>query len=175
MSAAHKISTSADIRARRIRLGCDWLKQTRHLVGLEHSIPARQAANARAVFPDPSKLSSPLSYSGSVVATLPAVRNLWRFSPIVMVPVDRRTARDIIKEVATTHDVTLDEIVGEGRTKRVVRARHEAMWAVHVHKPYLTSVSIGRLFNRDHTLVLYVLGKLRCGKKSTLINADAGT
>lgn len=81
----------------------------------------------------------------------------------------KRAARDIMRETADRHGVTLDDLTGVSRSATVARARQEAMVLVRLLRPDLSTPQIGRLFgNRDHTTVLYALRKsnLTAGAKA---------
>lgn len=66
--------------------------------------------------------------------------------------------RAIILEVAARHGVDPDDLHGPSRLRRICRARWEAMRLLRARG--LSSPMIGRMFNRDHTSVLYALRKL---------------
>lgn len=79
--------------------------------------------------------------------------------------------RDAIDEVARAHKVSAELIVGKSREHRIVVARHAAVRAVakvvdwepnqgNWAQTYWSATRIGRLFNRDHTSILYVLGTI---------------
>jgi chromosomal replication initiator protein len=70
------------------------------------------------------------------------------------------TAMDIIAGIAAEYGFTVSEITGPSRTRDVVMVRQLAMVEVRKRKPALSLPQIGRLFNRDHTTVLYALRKL---------------
>jgi hypothetical protein len=65
----------------------------------------------------------------------------------------------IVKLVALKHGVSSREILGHQRYLRIVAARHESMWLIHTHCPWLSIPEIGRVFGRDHTTVLHALSK----------------
>jgi chromosomal replication initiation ATPase DnaA len=69
-------------------------------------------------------------------------------------------AHEIIYNVARNHGLGVRDILGGGRTKEVVKARHSAIKAVKAAKPHLSSTVIGRIFGRDHTSILWALGTL---------------
>lgn len=73
--------------------------------------------------------------------------------PMVRIPLIGRHTR-IMREVATAHRVTLDDITGPRRFKVYVAARREAMQRIRSELGF-SFPHIGRLFNRDHTAVLY--------------------
>ena len=79
--------------------------------------------------------------------------------------------RGIIAEVALAHRVTVEDILGQGRSAPLVKARHEAMVEVAIRRPAFSLPQIGRLFSRDHTSVLHVLRKygIRGGKDKTSV------
>lgn len=54
---------------------------------------------------------------------------------------------------AANHGVTIAQIMGEGRQRPIVRARWE-MWE-RLYRDGLSAASIGRMTNRDHTVVLH--------------------
>lgn len=85
------------------------------------------------------------------------VLSLWRGQMLI----PSRTAREIVANVAETHGLTFEHLVGPVRTKRLSIARQEAMWACRQVKakdgsPRYSYPFIGRLLGgRDHTTVLW--------------------
>lgn len=67
----------------------------------------------------------------------------------------------IVDQVAAGHGLTRAQILGPDRKRPLVIARHEAMRAVAAAYPSMSSPCIGRLFNRDHSTVLYALGRIK--------------
>ena len=66
----------------------------------------------------------------------------------------------IIDEVANTFGVSGDELVGPSRRKRIVRARHVAMYLLHEDLG-MTDTAIGRLLGgRNHSTVVNAVGKV---------------
>ena len=65
----------------------------------------------------------------------------------------------IIKEVAEKHKVSAGEIKGPRRNRYILAARFEAILRIHRELPHLSLPQIGRIFNRDHTTILYVIRK----------------
>jgi chromosomal replication initiator protein len=63
-----------------------------------------------------------------------------------------------IARVAARHGVTVREVLGSARSGLIVEARHAAMVEVRLEFGD-SAAAIGRLFNRDHTTVLYALRK----------------
>jgi chromosomal replication initiation ATPase DnaA len=66
----------------------------------------------------------------------------------------------IIAEEEARARVRRGAVMGKGRERATVDARHAAMRRVKALFPSKSSVEIGRLFGRDHTTVLYALGTL---------------
>lgn len=66
---------------------------------------------------------------------------------------------DVVRTVATLHGVAVSDILGKSRFRHIVEARHDALRAVRARYPKFSSTQIGRLFNLDHSTVLYALGK----------------
>ena len=61
----------------------------------------------------------------------------------------------LTKSFLKERSVTLEEIFGPGRTKRVAEARRE-VW-IWMRSKSMSFPEIGKLFNRDHTTVLKTL------------------
>jgi hypothetical protein len=64
-------------------------------------------------------------------------------------------AEQIITDIAARTKLSFRILVGPVRTHYVAKARHEAMAAIKEKVPVLSLPLIGRIFNRDHTSVLY--------------------
>lgn len=78
---------------------------------------------------------------------------------------NRRTLKAICDEVLVDFEgVTLAEVQGVRRSRKVVAARHACIKAVYDEREDLSSPVIGRFFRRDHTVVLYAAGKLSARK-----------
>jgi chromosomal replication initiation ATPase DnaA len=67
--------------------------------------------------------------------------------------------RGIIAEVALAHGVSVEDILGPGRSGPLVKARHQAIIEVATRRPAFSLPQIGRCFSRDHTTILHVLRK----------------
>ncbi len=68
-------------------------------------------------------------------------------------------ARAIIKEIAELRGLEPREILGRSRFQNVVRARVEV--AKRLDERGYSSPQIGKILNRDHTTVLYYIGRGR--------------
>lgn len=69
---------------------------------------------------------------------------------------------DIVAEVLLDFPgVTWDEITSVRRTRHLVKPRHLCMVAVHEQRPDLSLPAIGRIFKRDHSVVLYAVAKVK--------------
>jgi chromosomal replication initiation ATPase DnaA len=81
------------------------------------------------------------------------VLSLWRGELVV----SGTTWKDTARAVADKHGLTLAELLGPSRVRKVAHARQEAMALVH-HEHKLSTVRVGQLFGgRDHTTVLHAL------------------
>lgn len=79
----------------------------------------------------------------------------------VAVATPRDFTRALIEEVAKRHGLTAGHIVSRCRERRIVVARYEAIIAVHRARPTMSSPQLGRMFNLDHSTVLYALGRTK--------------
>lgn len=75
--------------------------------------------------------------------------------------------RAYIRRRAAELGVTYDEVIGEGRFRAVVAARHLIAWEVKKIWPQATWPELGRIFgDRDHTTLLLCFrkmeAKMRC-------------
>lgn len=61
----------------------------------------------------------------------------------------------IVADMAAKHGLTLADIRGPGRERKLVMARCEAIRAVRAARPHLSYPQIGKVFHRDHTTVMY--------------------
>ena len=68
--------------------------------------------------------------------------------------IERTTARRIVSQVSEAHHMTCKDLIGPCRTGLVSRARHEAMYRMR-QELELSFSQIGRIFQRDHTSVIY--------------------
>jgi chromosomal replication initiation ATPase DnaA len=62
-----------------------------------------------------------------------------------------------VQAIALRHAATVDELGSRSRLAHVVGARHEAMRLMRDRG--LSYPAIGLLFERDHTSVMYAIGK----------------
>lgn len=56
--------------------------------------------------------------------------------------------------------VSLDVILSRRCREDIVDARFACMFAVHRERPDLSYPQLGKIFNRNHSSVMYLLGKL---------------
>jgi hypothetical protein len=64
----------------------------------------------------------------------------------------------ILHECAKDHGVTVEDLIGWGRTTRLVNARRDAIWRLH-QRGTMSLKQIGRLLNKDHTTILHAIRK----------------
>lgn len=65
----------------------------------------------------------------------------------------------LVKFAALKHGLRVEDIMGRSRLVNIIRARHEAIWLVKSHRPWMSLPEIGRIFNIDHTTVLHAIRK----------------
>ena len=71
----------------------------------------------------------------------------------------RQEMREAVANIAKIHGITYYDIMSIRRTKKVVRARHEAMHYVKQHTPW-SLPQIGQFFGgMDHTTILHGVRK----------------
>jgi chromosomal replication initiator protein len=69
--------------------------------------------------------------------------------------------------VADLYGFTVEEIRGEQRKDKIVRARHHAIWEISKCTPW-SLVRIGKLFRKDHTTIINAIRRHQA-------RIDAGT
>jgi len=69
------------------------------------------------------------------------------------------TADEVIKSVMDTTGIGRVDLLGTSRSKHIVKARHLAMALIRKHCG-MSYPQIGRIFNRDHTTILYAVRKI---------------
>ena len=80
---------------------------------------------------------------------------------------EKRPVSAIISEVLDLFpDVTWAEVSGVRREKRLIRPRQLCMYELSRQRPDLSLPRLGRIFNRDHTTVLYSVQKIRAEKET---------
>lgn len=67
---------------------------------------------------------------------------------------------EIIRMVAATGGLTVKDLVGCRARRDVSWVRQVAYYEVHKQRPNLSIAEIGRIFNRDHTTVIYGIVKV---------------
>lgn len=77
----------------------------------------------------------------------------------IMLRLEKRGLAGLVRGLARQHFASLDEVCGRSREARIVRARH-AVWRALHQDPGFPAIGVARLFNVDHTSVLYALGTL---------------
>jgi len=79
-------------------------------------------------------------------------------------------ARQIVARVAYEHGVSVTDILSPTRVEAVVRARHTAIRRVHEALPAWSCTKLGKFFGRDHTTILFALGRRR--KRAPLLDRE---
>lgn len=67
---------------------------------------------------------------------------------------DTRTMKEIARDVAAEHGVTVDQMMAVSRKRPIAQIRQEAMAQIYATGRY-SLTQVGRFFNRDHTTVLH--------------------
>lgn len=68
----------------------------------------------------------------------------------------KKKAADVIATVARRHRMTMEQMVGDGRSREHAWPRQEAMYEVFVQCPHLSLPQIGRAFGwRDHSTIIH--------------------
>jgi len=62
---------------------------------------------------------------------------------------------EIIQAVCMALEVTKDQLVSPTRKRPIVVARQIAIGLIRKYNPEATLVNIGKLFNRDHSTIIY--------------------
>ena len=64
-----------------------------------------------------------------------------------------------VEAIAEKSGLTLKDILGTSRLRVIVKARHAAWAHVARTQPWISSPQLGRMFNRDHSTILFALHK----------------
>lgn len=72
----------------------------------------------------------------------------------------RKTAKDVIAEVARARGVSTTDITGSNRSRLLVQHRQEAAFEIYVQCPHLSYPAIGNVLGqRDHTTAIWSVKK----------------
>jgi len=83
----------------------------------------------------------------------------------------RKTAKDVITEVAAMHGLTFADMTSRRLTRKYAWARQEAMFEVYTRCPHFSLPRIGELLGgRDHTTIRH--GIIAHGKRIGVDYAD---
>lgn len=103
----------------------------------------------------------PAPHRPTPITTPPVRRALSRGVNNAIAHVPLTTPRDytraIIKDIAHRHGLRPEDIFARNRTAPLVAARHEAIVAVHLARPFWSYPELGRYFGLDHTTVMHAL------------------
>ena len=80
--------------------------------------------------------------------------------PRITLSEPKNTPRAIIRSVAQKHDLTMDEMFSTSRRRPIAWARQEAFDRLY-RETRLSLPAIARLFDKDHTTVLYGIWEYR--------------
>lgn len=74
----------------------------------------------------------------------------------------RLPVKRIIADVLVNFpNVTMAEILGASKVRRLIESRHACMKAVYSLRRDLSLPQIGKVFNRDHTTIMHAVAELR--------------
>lgn len=78
----------------------------------------------------------------------------------------QKTMQDV-EAVARIYRVKADEVMSHSRRDRAVKARQAVMWMLRYFRGW-SYMEIGRLMNRDHSTVVYGIGRhdMRLGRQT---------
>ncbi|TIM14480.1 MAG: hypothetical protein E5Y67_12435 [Mesorhizobium sp.] len=68
-------------------------------------------------------------------------------------------ARDILAAVADRHAICPSDIAGKKRNRPIIDARAEAAYLIKAAKPMLSSVILGKWFDKDHTSIAHLIAR----------------
>lgn len=87
---------------------------------------------------------------------------------IVYLPIKNYQPEELISRVSVALNVSYADMTGRGKKRELVEARHISMWII---RNYTNSSLkyIGRLFDRDHTAVIYAINLV-----NDLLKVDTG-
>jgi chromosomal replication initiation ATPase DnaA len=72
---------------------------------------------------------------------------------------------DVLRVVAAAYKVTLDQLQGTDRHKNIAEARIVAYWLVRT-RTALSFPELGRVMRKDHTTVMYGVGRCELRRKT---------
>lgn len=74
----------------------------------------------------------------------------------------RRPAKEIITDVLQEFPgITYAQVMGSGRSRQIVEARHSCVYAVHKARPDMSFPQLGAIFGgRDHTTIIFAVRKM---------------
>lgn len=79
---------------------------------------------------------------------------------------ERVPVLDIIANTAIEHNLIPQDILGRSQANSFVEARHKAMWRARKMRPDLSLQQLGRIFDRDHTVIVHACQKMERRQKA---------
>lgn len=83
----------------------------------------------------------------------PHLLEAYRSGPVNMV---RAKMRQIVKDVALKHQMTVEELLSATRRVPIVKARQEAMYRIKIEIG-CSLLELGRFFKKDHTTIMHAI------------------
>lgn len=100
--------------------------------------------------------------TAQVLSENEALRGMIDDHELEIISSPKRKVREIVQDVLNNYpDITWDEIISPRRNRALIPPRHECMRAVFKERPDMSFPQIGRIFRRDHTSVMWAVGKIR--------------
>jgi hypothetical protein len=116
---------------------------------------SQPTAPVEASFPPPSQPEGEPSPESSLVSQLQ--ERIDELESLLKVGGEGQfKAQKICVAIAKKHGLRFADIRGNSRVRHVVVARHEAVRAVLASCPNLSLPAVGRVFNLDHSTIIYI-------------------
>lgn len=64
-------------------------------------------------------------------------------------------AREIVERVSHETCVSIDQMAGDGKKRRIIHARNQAIYQIKEARPDISTPRIGKWFAKDHTSILH--------------------
>ena len=113
--------------------------------------------------PEPKQAIDPDAYVLAWQAMLPSV-NIPDTIPVdsddTYHPPRRRLVKEIITGILEESGLTFNELIRKTRKRKIVEVRNAAIYAVRIERPDMSFPAIGKVFDMEHTSVMYAFRKM---------------
>lgn len=135
---------------------------------LQRLMPVPVPGTEKTVQPDYEAMKADRRAAGNIVYLPVSMGNGKVRDMITVMGVPKPTMRLILKEVCDFYELTKEEVIGQRRSKEIVRARQAAMYLC-CRLTMNATPAVGRFFGgRDHTTVLHALKRIKASKDERL-------